>query len=171
MKQALLVIDVQNGYFAGGRHELYQAETVLEQCLKEINKALNDQQLVLIIQHINTSPLPQFFKPNSLGVENHPQIDALLKNTPDMPLIIKHKRNSFLDTGLSDVLTAHNITALKICGMKTDWCVTCTTQEALRRNFPTTVVASACTTLDIATHTQALAALKAAGATIENEFF
>lgn len=61
MKQALIIIDVQNDYFSEGKMELYQPQLALEKILKVREYFRNQQLPVYYIQHINSNPGATFF--------------------------------------------------------------------------------------------------------------
>jgi len=64
MKQALLVIDVQNDYFPQGKMELVQPELALNN-IKQLEQFFIEKNLPIIyIQHINP-PQASFFQENS----------------------------------------------------------------------------------------------------------
>ncbi|WP_280517410.1 cysteine hydrolase family protein [Snodgrassella alvi] len=56
MKQALIIIDVQNDYFSEGKMELYQPQLALKKILKVREYFRNQQLPVYYIQHINNKP-------------------------------------------------------------------------------------------------------------------
>jgi nicotinamidase-related amidase len=91
MKQALLIIDVQNDYFKDGKMELVNPEHALEK-INQLEHYFNQNNLPIIyIQHINPASAG-FFLENTLGVELHPKL--LLS---DSSLVVqKHFPNSFL---------------------------------------------------------------------------
>lgn len=90
MKQALLIIDVQNDYFKNGKMELVGPEQALEK-IKQLEQYFNEKNLPIIyVQHINP-PQASFFQENTDGVLLHPELSA-----HDESLIVtKHYPNSF----------------------------------------------------------------------------
>ncbi|WP_099221226.1 cysteine hydrolase family protein [Listeria costaricensis] len=152
---ALLVIDIQNDYFPGGRHSLVNTEKALSHSLLEIDRALKKNETVIIIQHIHTVGGP-FFRLGSLGAANHPHIEAVAAKKGTTIYLTKSQRNSFIDTDLANILEKRHIQSLTICGMKTDWCVTETSLAALKNGYQVKVIESACTSLSEDIHQQAI---------------
>jgi nicotinamidase-related amidase len=61
-QQALIVIDVQKDYFAGGLFPLWNTEAVLEQTLRAVSHAKSQGIPVLLVQHIaDTSQVKRRF--------------------------------------------------------------------------------------------------------------
>ena len=91
MKQALLIIDVQNDYFKDGKMELVNPEHALEK-INQLEHYFNQNNLPIIyIQHINTASAG-FFLENTLGVELHPKLllsDSSLVVQKHFPNIVK----------------------------------------------------------------------------------
>lgn len=52
MKKALLIIDLQNDYFSGGKFPLWNTDKTLENVVKAIEKANSKGIPVIHIQHI-----------------------------------------------------------------------------------------------------------------------
>ena len=68
MKQpALIVIDVQNDYFADGAFPLWQADAALSQVEAAVAHARAHHVPVILVQHIAAGPAP-FFNRDSHGV-------------------------------------------------------------------------------------------------------
>lgn len=154
-RQALLVIDIQNDYFPGGRFELWEPEITLARIESAVSRAQEQKLPIFLIQHVGSENSP-FFTPGSAGVEIHPR---LLTAAPDAPIIVKHHANSFLDTSLAASLTEHAIEELLICGMMTQNCVTFTALSRQAENYSLKVLADCCTTVSRMIHLIALNAL------------
>ncbi len=72
MNTALILIDIQNDYFPGGRMELVGSEQA-SQCASRLLNAFRDHHLPLVfIQHIAARPGATFFLPDTPGAEIHP---------------------------------------------------------------------------------------------------
>lgn len=145
MNTALLIIDVQNDYFEDGAMSLIGSDNASENIKLLLNKFRTENQPVLHIQHIATSPGATFFIPNTIGAEIH----ANVKPLDDEKVIIKHYPNSFRETDLLDHLKSLDITNLVICGMMTHMCIDATTRAAKDLGFNCTLIADACATKDL----------------------
>ena len=94
MKQALILIDIQNDYFEGGAMSLVGSEKASENAKKILDKFRADGLPVIHIQHIATRPDATFFLPYTKGAEIHVNVTPLYEEK----VIVKHFPNSFRDT-------------------------------------------------------------------------
>lgn len=144
MKEALLIIDVQNDYFPGGTCELYHAYEAEKQIQLLIQESRTMNRPIIYIQHINP-PEELFFLEGTFGCE----ISARIKPQPEDKVIVKYYPNSFLETDLDAYLKANNIEKLIICGMMTHMCVDTTVRAAMDYGYKVDLVADACATMDL----------------------
>ncbi|MGX7417348.1 cysteine hydrolase family protein [Carnobacterium gallinarum] len=145
MKQALLVIDVQNDYFTGGRMALIQPEKALKNINRLEHKFQQENCPIVYIQHVNRSESAAFFQANTEGVELHS--DLLIRE--DSLIIEKQFPNSFFKTNLKSTLDKLNVDQLVITGMMTHMCVDSTTRAAKELGFQPIVLTDATATLDL----------------------
>lgn len=155
---ALIVIDVQNDYFANGAYPQWQVDEALAQTLLCVEKAKQQSIPVILVQHLadNSQGDAPFFNPGTLGVEIHP---ALLKAAPDAPIITKHFADSFDNTPLADILRKRHITDVLLCGIMTQNCVTHTAISKSAEAYAVSVIADACAAPSQMVHFIALSAL------------
>jgi len=97
MKQALLVIDVQNEYFSGKLPVTYPQGS-LENILKAMDKANASNIPIAVIQHTSLAPEAPTFRKGTPGWELH---DEIKRRHADI-VIEKHLPGSFTGTGLED---------------------------------------------------------------------
>lgn len=143
MRQALLVIDVQNDYFTEGKSPLFASESALKQVL-QLQAFFRSKRLpIFYIQHIKSDPDADFFVLDSPGAALHP---ALYPFDQKDTIVVKHFPNSFHQTPLLSILSAANIDQLVICGMMSHMCVDSTTRRAAELGYQPIVVHDACTT-------------------------
>lgn len=152
---ALIVIDVQNDYFADGAFPLWQADAALSQVEAAVAHARAHHVPVILVQHIAAGPAP-FFNHDSHGVAIHPR---LLAAAPEAPVVIKTHADSFLETDLQATLDALGVDSLWLCGMMTHNCVTHTALSPAAARYPVTVLGDASTTVSEILHILALRAL------------
>lgn len=142
MKKALLIIDVQNDYFAGGTHTLYEPEIAGENAGKLLKNARKNDLEIIHIQHIAVNEGADFFLPNTFGAA----INDCVTPIEGEKIVVKNYPNSFRETELLKYLQDKNISELVVCGMMTDVCVDATVRAAMDLGFTTTVIGDACAT-------------------------
>jgi nicotinamidase-related amidase len=175
MKTALLVIDIQNDYFPGGKMELVnpleaaRKAYMLLQCFREHGG------FHIHIQHIALSPDAAFFVRGSRGSDIHDSVTHF----EEEPIVYKHYPNSFRETNLLELLKAQQIGRVIISGMMTHMCVDATARAAADFGFQVWVAEDACATRDLKhgetvipaehVHKAFLAALKSYGQVMTSE--
>jgi nicotinamidase-related amidase len=141
-EKALLVIDIQNDYFEGGKMQL---DGSLEASLKAkqiIEIFRNEKRPVLFIKHISLKPDATFFLPDTNGAEIYENIKPIESDK----IFIKHYPNSFKETDLLEYLNFNHVSDLTICGMMTHMCIDATTRAAKDFGFYCTLLGDACAT-------------------------
>lgn len=142
MNTALLLVDIQNDYFPGGKMVL-EGSPEVSQKGKRVLSLFRHKGLPLVhIQHISTRPGASFFISGTEGVEIH----ANVKPVAGELVIQKHYPNSFRDTALLEHLRMQDIAHVVIAGMMTHMCVDATTRTAFDHGFQCTVLHDACAT-------------------------
>lgn len=142
MKKALLIIDIQNDYFPGGKMELEGSIQASKNAAALLAVFREKHLPVIHIQHIATKAGASFFLPNTTGVAIHENVLPLEGET----VIQKNFPNSFRMTSLLDHLKRHEITDLIIAGMMTHMCVDTTVRAACDLEFSCQVAHDACAT-------------------------
>jgi nicotinamidase-related amidase len=158
MKKALLVIDIQNDYFPGGKYPLWNTESTLSNIEKAIRAAAAKNSAIILIQHVaspETGRAP-FFNKGSEGAAMHPRILAAAAGAP---VVVKEFADAFVKTNLEETLSKAGITELLVCGMMTHNCVTHTAISKSAEKYRVTVLPDCCTTVDEMIHNLALHAL------------
>ena len=146
MKTALLLIDIQNDYFPGGRMELDGSQPASLRA-KDILTLFRDRNLpVFHIQHISNRKGALFFLPDTAGVEIHANVSPL----PGETIIQKNFPNSFRNTDLLTRLKETGVCKLVICGMMTHMCVDATVRAAFDHGFDCVAIHDACATRGLA---------------------
>ena len=126
---ALLIIDVQNFYFPGGRSELVDPVPAAEKAAVAAAHARAQNQPVIYIQH-----------KSSAGME----INDIVKPQPGDAVFVKTEVNSFLNTGLEDHLKQLGVDTLVICGMQTQMCVEAAVRAAHDLGYEVILLHDAC---------------------------
>ena len=134
VKTALLLIDIQNFYFPGGKLPLIDPEKASLKARQLLNHFRNEKKLVIHIRHNSKS-----------GSEIHKNVKPL----PEEKVISKNYANAFRDTDLLDFLKKNKIKRLVIGGMMTHMCVEAATRAGHDYGFECVVIQDACTTRDL----------------------
>jgi len=140
----LLIIDMQNDYYSGGRSGLTGIKAAHAHVLNLINQARKEDTEVIFIQHIAPKDAP-FFAKGTTGAKLH----ASLPIKPDDKVITKHQPNSFKDTGLDEYLRQRNYQHLVICGAMTHMCIDTTIRAGYDLGYDITLAGDACATKDL----------------------
>ncbi len=145
MKTALLLVDIQNDYFPGGKMALVASDAAGEVAGRLLAFFRQHDLPVVHIQHIGIRPSATFFLPGTEGAEIHASVKPLDGET----VIVKHYPNSFRETPLLEHLHALGIERLVIAGMMTHMCVHAAARAAVDFGFECWVAQDACATRDL----------------------
>ncbi|GAB6124741.1 cysteine hydrolase family protein [Humidesulfovibrio idahonensis] len=154
MSDALLLIDIQNDYFPGGRMELVGADKAGQAASRVLARFRTAGLPVVHIRHESVRPGSTFFLPGTEGAAIHPCVAPL----PGEAVILKHYPSAFRETALLEHLRGLAATRLTVCGMMTHMCVDTTVRAAFDLGFECQLVADACATRDLAFDGRAAAA-------------
>lgn len=138
--EALILVDIQNDYFDGGLWPQHEMDRASANAAKLLAAAREKGMPVIHIRHEMASESAPFFRPGSHGAEIHPSVAP----REGEAVILKHRPNSFQDTGLYDLLKEKGIESVTICGAMSQMCIDATTRAAVDFGFPAIVVEDAC---------------------------
>ncbi len=130
MKQALLVIDVQNEYFTGKLPVSYPSGS-LENIVNAMDRAIASGVPVVVVQHTNPAPDAPTFRNGTPEWELH---DQIRERHYDM-LVEKTLPGSFTGTGLKKWLDEQGITTVTISGYMTQMCCDTTARQAFHEGY------------------------------------
>ncbi len=133
-RSALLIIDIQDFYFPGGRVPLVEPEKAAQNAARLLEHFRKEELTVIHVRH-NSEP----------GGMIHKIVEPL----PGEMIFSKDAVNSFVNTDLLDSLRSNRIDTLVICGMQTHMCVEAATRAASDYGFKCILVHDACTTRDL----------------------
>ena len=175
LKTALLIIDIQNDYFPGGKYPLVnpleaaQKAYMILQCFRE------QGGYHVHIQHVSKKPDATFFISGDRGTDIHDSV----AHFEGEPIVYKHEPNAFLNTNLLELLRGWEIERVVITGMMTHLSVDATARAASDLGFQVIVAADACATRDLKygdttipadmVHKAFLVALKSYGKVMKSE--
>lgn len=146
MKPALLVIDVQNEYFAPhGQWTLPEGERALERINALIAVARGASTPIFHILHERLGSTSGVFAPGSVGAQMYAGLDT----RPDETRILKHFPGSFTQTPLEAHLRQVGADTLVVAGYMTHLCCDTTTRQARERGYDVLFAADATATRDL----------------------
>ena len=128
-KTALLIVDIQEFYFPGGRMQLENPE------LAGMNAGLlldHFRENGMLVYHVRHN-----FEP---GGDIHPYVKPVEGET----VISKDEVNAFAGTGLLEIMLQDSVEQLVICGMQTHMCMEAAVRAAHDYGFVCLVASDAC---------------------------
>src|SRR5258708_559587 len=105
MTTGLILVDIQNEYFPGGRMELAGIDKAAANARAVLTRFRDNGWPTFHIQHLSEQGDAPLFTPNTPYVELHESIQPL----PGERVIRKHFPNSFHQTPLLQELTARGV--------------------------------------------------------------
>jgi nicotinamidase-related amidase len=132
--KALLIIDIQDFYFPGGKSALANPEKAADNAALLLAKFRKENFLIVHVRH------------NS---ESGGEINELVKPLDNEKVVSKDEVNCFIKNDLTDYLKFHGIDTLVICGMQTHMCVEAATRAASDLGFKCLLIHDACATKDL----------------------
>jgi len=141
---ALIVIDFQMEYFAGGKLPIPDGDTALARARELVALADEHRMPVFHVQHLGTAGGMLFAK-DGAQIVFHPD----LQPAPHHAVVQKTTTSSFASTDLHLQLQAKGIRTLIICGLMTHMCVSTAARDARPLGYQVLVAGDACATRDI----------------------
>ena len=132
-QSALVVIDVQNGVVKNA----FSRDAIIDHMNDVVEKARAHNVPVIWIQHSDEELVI-----DSPEWQIVPELVPLIGEK----VVRKLFRDSFVETGLGEILNDLNVAHLYICGAQTNNCVRHTSHGALERGYDITLVSDAHTT-------------------------
>jgi nicotinamidase-related amidase len=140
MKTALVIIDVQQSLFDEPPGPA-DAAAVIERINGLAARARDSGAPVILVQHETAGSQLQYGSPGW-------QLDSRLQAAPADHRLRKTTPDSFLRTGLHEVLAFSGVEQLVVCGYATEFCVDTTTRSAAAHGYAVILAADAHTTHD-----------------------
>ncbi len=145
MNKCLVIVDLQNDYFPGGKMELFGIEAAAENARILLTEFRKSKSPIIHIQHISIPPNAFFFLPGTEGAK----INDKVSPQEGEAVVVKNYPNSFRDTSLLETLRNMRINDLVICGAMSHMCIDATTRAAFDLGFNCVVAENACATMDL----------------------
>lgn len=139
---ALIIIDIQNDYFPGGKMALEASDAAAQNASKVLEKFRREGAPVFHVRHLSVRPGATFFIPGTPGAEIHCAVEPKAGET----VVEKNFPNSFRGTPLKEKLDAAGVKSLVVAGMMTHMCVDASVRQAADLGYQVTLLADACAT-------------------------
>ena len=144
-KTALIIVDLQNDYFQGGKWELEGTEAAATKAAILLENFRAKGLPVVHVRHEFPTGDAPFFVPNSDGAKVHSSV----RDIEGEPVVLKHQINSFRDTNLKDILEDLDIDSVLICGAMSHMCIDAVTRAAHDYGYNCAIAHDACATLGL----------------------
>jgi nicotinamidase-related amidase len=145
MKQALIIVDIQNDYFPGGKMELVGMEAAAQKARRVLEIFRAGNKPIFHIQHISNRPGATFFLPETGGAEIHKSVTPMSGE----PVVQKHFPNCFAATSLQNQLRDLGVEEIIFCGAMSHMCIDTTVRAAFDLGFHCLVASDACATRNL----------------------
>jgi nicotinamidase-related amidase len=139
---ALILVDIQNDYFPGGKMVLEGMEAASRKAAKLLRHFRQRKLPVFHIRHISVRPGATFFLPDSPGSEIHPSVAPLAGEV----VVVKRFPNGFRETDLNERLKQAGAARIVFCGAMSHMCIDATVRAAADLGFACRVAHDACAT-------------------------
>ena len=155
--QALIVVDMQNGFLRHGNLASDDCLAVLPAVVAEVEAALAAGHRVIFTADTHEEDDREFeiFPTHCVrGTDEAELVEELrgFLDHDDVHLLPKRRYSAMFETELEGLLHRYGITDVRICGVCTDICVMHTTSDLRNRDIAVTVVANATATFDAPEH-------------------
>ncbi len=189
MRNALLVVDVQNDFVEGGSLPVTGGRQVAAMVSRHIRHFKTEYQFVVATRDTHEDPEGHFSDHPDFVNSWPPHCVAGTPGAslcqPILNLVREHLVQAVVDKGrhsaaysgfealdprghaLLDVLKEARVDHLDICGLATDYCVRATALDARKHEFQVRVLVNLCAAVNPETGQQALEEMKAAGCQIQ----
>ncbi len=138
-KTALIIVDIQNDYFSGGKFTLTGMDEAADNAAILIDNARKNGDLVIYVRHEFPTGDAPFFAPGSEGAKIR-------------------KKNAFRNTDLGEILDNNGIDEVVICGAMSHMCIDAVSRAANDFGYDVIVVHDACATRDLEFNGKTIAA-------------
>ena len=143
---AVIVIDIQNEYFPGGKMPIPDGMKALQNSKRIVEFAHKNGMPVFFVQHLGAADGPLFAK-GSRFAEFHKDLQPGKNDR----VISKATPSSFVGTDLQQQLDALGIKQLIVTGLMTHMCVSSTARDAVPLGYSVIIPEDATATRDLAT--------------------
>lgn len=133
-KTALLIIDIQDFYFSGGKMELVNPQPAADKA-------------AILLKYFREKGMPVIHVKHESDTQS--DIQKTIVPVEGEKIITKKEVNSFNGTDLNEYLKSLGVKNLVICGMQTHMCVEGAVRAGYDLGYKITLVHDACATRDL----------------------
>lgn len=144
-QQALIIVDLQNDYYEGGRWTLHNINQASANAQRVLASAREQGMPVIHVHHEFQIENPPFFAPGTVGAEIHTDLTPITGEVT----VLKHKVNAFQGTDLKARLDAQGITEVTLVGAMSHMCIDAAARAAADFGYQVTVIEDACASRDL----------------------
>lgn len=142
MKDALILIDIQNIYFEEGKYKLFEPEKAAFVASKILNKFRMEDKPIIHVKH-------NFNVDGKSNGEYLLDINKAVTPKANEIIISKNRPSAFYKTELKTKLDELKIDSLVVVGMMSHMCIDTNVREVQNYNYKVTLIHDACTTKDL----------------------
>lgn len=141
MNEALVVIDIQEGFFSDPNYPVYNENKLIRNINLLIDNFREKGKPIIFVRHID----------EDLMKDSEPwKVFSKIHSKPDDIYIDKATPDSFYKTDLLSILKANNIDSIIVLGLQTDYCIDTTCKSAFGKSIPVILVIDGHSTYDSA---------------------
>jgi nicotinamidase-related amidase len=144
-RRALILVDLQNDYFAGGKFTLANVDAAAANAARLLHAAREKGEAIIHVRHEFVGDAAPFFAAGSEGAKIH---SAVIPRGNE-PVLLKHFVNAFRETELKATLDRIETSDLTIAGAMSHMCIDAITRAAADLGYRPTVIHDACATRDL----------------------
>src|SRR2546421_3045947 len=189
MRNALLVVDIQNDFVEGGSLAVAGGREVAAKVSRHLRHFKSEYQFVCATRDYHEDPGDHFsdhpdfqtsWPPHCVagtpGAGFCPPIQNLVREKLIQAVVSKGQHSAAYSGfeavdarghPLYDVLKENRVDHIDICGIATDYCVRATALDALKHEFQVRVLVNLCAPLSADTGQQAIEEMRAAGCQLQ----
>ncbi|QCB43250.1 cysteine hydrolase [Sphingomonas sp. PAMC26645] len=147
-KRALIVVDLQNEYDAGGKLPLENLDQAVANAKRVLTSARDRQDMIIHFRHETPGDKDAPFAVGTTGTE----ILAPVAPIDGETTLTKNYPNSFRDTCLKQLLDEAGVEDVVIVGAMSHMCIDATARAAFDFGYGVTVVGDACATMALSSN-------------------
>lgn len=157
MTEALVVVDMQNGFLRRGNLASDRCLAALPAVQREVDQALSDGHRVFFtadtheVDDAEFTVFPEHCVRGTAEADLVDELQGYLQHDGTYQ-VAKRRYSALFETEMDGHLHRFGIDSVRICGVCTDICVMHTTADLRNRDLPVTVAAAATETFDTPGH-------------------